>query len=261
MRYLVLSALLVFCGTTAALPERQLVIQGEAPFPTPSFNRDSCPIDQRSCTNEQADSCCTPKNGLLVFAQQWELNYGPKKSFTIHGLWPDLCDGTFLPANGCDRDRNYDDIASIVRRRDSSLLEWMNQYWPSNRNNNNVFWAHEWNKHGTCVTTLDPKCYGDTYKPQQEVADYFNQVKGVYEANNLYQALSNQGIIPGSSYPLVNMAAAIRRELGVEPRFSCRRGRIQEIRMWFYVKGSTNYIPAPAMGGHSCPKMVFYPAK
>ena len=90
----------------------------------------------------------------------------------MHGLWPDTCSGG-IPGSGdsgCDESRNYDDVGSIVKEKDSALYDSMNTYWPSNKGNmwkksvrtksdinvsyfislgdNSKFWTHEWNKHG-----------------------------------------------------------------------------------------------------------------
>lgn len=48
----------------------------------------------------------------------------------------------------------------------------MNEYWKDYKGDDEDFWEHEWNKHGTCMSTLEPKCYNG-YKGQAEVVDYF----------------------------------------------------------------------------------------
>lgn len=56
----------------------------------------------------------------------------------------------------------------------------MSEYWKDFRGDDNHLWEHEWNKHGTCVSTLEPDCYED-YLPQQEVVDYFDKTVEVYK--------------------------------------------------------------------------------
>lgn len=38
-----------------------------------------------SCQSTNVDSCCSPKNGLVVLALQWIVGYGPSDEFTVHG--------------------------------------------------------------------------------------------------------------------------------------------------------------------------------
>lgn len=51
------------------------------------------------------------------------------------------------------------------------------------------FWSHEWSKHGTCVSTLRPTCYGDSYQKYQDVIDYFEKVLELRDTYDLYGAL------------------------------------------------------------------------
>ncbi|KAJ1923788.1 hypothetical protein IWQ60_005653, partial [Tieghemiomyces parasiticus] len=172
-----------------------------------------------------------------------------------------LCNGDMPPKNGCDSERIYDDVSTTVEARDGTLFSWMNTYWPSNRNDNNLFWSHEWSKHGTCVTTLAPRCYSESYEPREEVVDYFKQAQAVFSKYNLYRALEHHGITPGGEYPRAKMIEAIKQDLGVEARFQCQKGVISEVRLAFHVQGVTTYLPASPVGSHTCPEMVEYPAK
>jgi ribonuclease T2 len=58
----------------------------------------------------------------------------------MHGLWPDNCDGTQGPSNGCDTTRNYDGLGSILQQGDAELYADMNTYWPSYKGNAAAFW-------------------------------------------------------------------------------------------------------------------------
>lgn len=56
----------------------------------------------------------------------------------------------------------------------------MNTYWNSYDETNEEFWEHEWSKHGTCITTLDPDCYTD-YETGEEAADFFQIVVNLFK--------------------------------------------------------------------------------
>jgi ribonuclease T2 len=65
------------------------------------------------------DSCCTETFGGLVLSTQfWDTYTGlefagqvlPLNTWTLHGLWPDFCNGSYTQY--CDLNRQYDPIPS-----------------------------------------------------------------------------------------------------------------------------------------------------
>jgi ribonuclease T2 len=113
-----------------------------------------------SCHNTSAvNTCCSEyPSGILLLAQYWAPGWnsslGPATSWTLHGLWPDFCDGTY-PAY-CDVTREYADPVELVKERDYGLWMWMNEYWVDVEGYEEGLWKHEWDKHGTCMSTLEP---------------------------------------------------------------------------------------------------------
>lgn len=61
----------------------------------------------------------------------------------------------------------------------------MDTYWVSNDGTAESFWEHEWGKHGTCISTLDPDCYTN-YTPQEEVVDFFVETVALFKTLNTY---------------------------------------------------------------------------
>ncbi|KAJ8702195.1 hypothetical protein PTI98_000934 [Pleurotus ostreatus] len=123
----------------------------------------SCPFDSPvSCHNSTAERnlCCfEAPGGLLLQTQFWDTAppTGPTDSWTIHGLWPDNCDTSF--EQNCDPSRAYTNIPSLLIKNEAAdVLEFIRQYWVDINGQNERFWEHEWSKHGTCMSTLEPKC-------------------------------------------------------------------------------------------------------
>ena len=65
-------------------------------------------------------------------------------NFSIHGLWPQYTINKY--PTFC-KNVNFD-VNKI-----QPILPQLNKVWYSNRNNNDDFWKHEYEKHGSCVFT------------------------------------------------------------------------------------------------------------
>lgn len=160
---------------------------------------------------------------------------------------PDHCDGTF-DAN-CDASRAYTNITAILTAAgQTSLLSYMNTYWISDTGTNEAFWEHEWGKHGTCISTLEPDCYTG-YTPQEEVVDFFNTVVTLFKTLPSYTWLSNAGIVPSSTttYTSAAILAALKAPRGVTAVIQCENtNQLDEIWYFYDVKGSVQtgtFIP------------------
>ncbi|KXN71529.1 ribonuclease T2 [Conidiobolus coronatus NRRL 28638] len=209
-----------------------------------------CP-DVLSCS-QSVDSCCSPKLGIIVLVLQWAKNSGHSDQWTLHGLWPNYCDGSYGPADGCDSSRNYNNMTQILAQ-DKALQGEMNEYWGSCKGDNLAFWSHEWNKHGTCLSTIEPKCYTN-YQTAMEVRDYFKQALALYKQFNLYKILNNNGVKPGRSYTKQQISDAIKKGLGKQVTLICKGKVLQEIKIEYKVQGKNGYIPIDVKNTGNCPK-------
>ncbi|KAL8814852.1 MAG: hypothetical protein Q9223_005961 [Gallowayella weberi] len=170
---------------------------------------------------------------------------------------PDNCDGTY--EQYCDQSRQYTNISSIISAAgQTDLLNYMNAYWKDYQGDDESFWEHEWGKHGTCISTLEPGCY-DNYTPQQEVVAYFQKTVDLFKTLDSYAILSAAGIVPSSTktYTSSQILAALAAPRGVQVSIQCRNGEIDEIWYFFDVQGSVQtgtFVPAEPDGSKSnCP--------
>lgn len=224
---------------------------------------ETCTNPQLSCHNTSAveNLCCfNYPGGALLQTQFWDTNpsTGPSDSWTIHGLWPDNCDGTYQ--SNCDDSRAYTNITAILKAFNrQNLLDYMNTYWISDDSSNEVFWEHEWGKHGTCISTLDPQCYTD-YQPTEEVPDFFNRTVSLFQSLPTYTWLSAAGITPSTSKTYT--ASAIQSALsanrdGHQVYLGCNGDTLDEVWYYFNVLGSvqtgTFEASSPIGSSSSCP--------
>ncbi|KAI0165204.1 ribonuclease M [Hypoxylon sp. FL1284] len=214
-------------------------------------------------TTSVADTCCfnTP-GGSLLQTQFWDTDpvVGPDDSWTIHGLWPDHCDGTY--DSTCDSSRAYKNITDILKSSgNDDLLSYMQEYWLPNDGGGEDFWEHEFGKHGTCVSTLDPKCFAD-YQPTEEVPYYFNATVSLFKTLPTYKFLADAGITPSAdaTYDLADIQAALSKGHGGESVYvGCSGGAVEQVYYYFNVQGSVatgKFVPASPDNGDDggCPK-------
>lgn len=171
---------------------------------------------------------------------------------------PDHCDGTYDAS--CDSTRAYTNISQILTAfGKTDLLSYMQTYWKDYQGDDETFWEHEWGKHGTCISTLDPNCYTD-YQATQEVPDFFQKTVDLFKALPSYEWLSAAGITPSTSatYSSSDIQAALSKNRdGHQVTLGCSNGALNEIWYHYNVKGnvqSGDFVAADPDGTKStCP--------
>ncbi|KDQ33897.1 hypothetical protein PLEOSDRAFT_1091676 [Pleurotus ostreatus PC15] len=217
-----------------------------------------------SCGNTTAveNLCCFEHpGGLLLQTQFWDTEpaNGPADSWTIHGLWPDRCDGTY--DSFCDPSRDYKDISQVLNSNDASdTLNFMKEYWLDRDGDHDKFWKHEWSKHGTCMSTIKPTCLSDT-EHGADAAAYFDTTVKLFKDLPTHKWLADAGILPtdNQTFTYDALAEALKKGKGVSPRIDCKDQTLKEVVWYFNVKGSAmagEFIPIDAPEGKkgSCPK-------
>ncbi|GAA5879383.1 hypothetical protein JCM1840_006029 [Sporobolomyces johnsonii] len=230
---------------------------------------DACPAPAslpKSCINgespDHVDGCCTNSpGGQILHTQFWDTDpaTGPEDSWTVHGLWPDNCDGTYQEY--CDPARQYTNIEEILADHGGQdVLDYMNVYWKDYQGDDNSFWAHEWGKHGTCISTLNTTCYGSTYTPYEEVVDYFGRAVSLFKTLPTYTWLADAGILPSTSqtYTLAQLQSVAVQNFGYEAIWGCTdNNELDEV--WYGyttrgpIKGGKFEAAAPDGAKSSCP--------
>lgn len=169
----------------------------------------------------------------------------PPNTWTLHGLWPDFCNGSFTQY--CDLSRQYDpdpspnttngepngtpvppytgpNVGTFIEAFGKyDLLAWMNTYWINQGAPNYDFWAHEFSKHGTCYSTFDLPCYGPKYVEHEDVIQFFETAIMYYKRLPTFDWLAESGIVPSNSttYTLSHIQNALTWKYGAVPYLGC----------------------------------------
>lgn len=227
---------------------------------------DHCPVDvPLSCTNDTVidNSCCFEyPGGVLLQTQFWDYYppIGPDNLFTLHGLWPDRCDGQF--DQFCDQSMEIDSAKDILKEfKEYELLEKMERVWKNFNGNDESLWIHEFNKHGTCLSTIKASCYDtESYKPNQNVVDFFKRTVQLFEGLPTHDWLVSNGIVPSTeqTYTKKQIEDTLSAHFGQPVFIKCNRYHaLQEVWYFHHLQGSIvegTYHPIPAMLNGQCPE-------
>lgn len=82
---------------------------------------------------------------------------------------------------------------------------------------------HEWSSHGTCYSTLKPKCLPDGSPRGTEAVYFFKRVVELFKQLPTYDWLAQQGITPSETrtHTLSEVLNALKQASGVRRMLSC----------------------------------------
>ncbi|KAJ9479510.1 putative Ribonuclease T2-like (putative) [Pseudozyma hubeiensis] len=231
-----------------------------------------------------AGSCCFngalvpggKQSGLILSTSFWTTNApdpannGPKDSTTIHGLWPDYCDGTypqFCSSISGIPEYTGEQIEAVMQKYDPALYAYYQTYFKDLDGDSADFLSHEYNKHGTCYTTMRSQCQPQLPWISQAdfaVLNYFRQIAHKFQERPTYNILQSVGITPSSTqnYTLVQVQQALKNAHGATPFVGCNRnGEMNEFWYFWNVRGQVNfglYQPVESTTKSTCPQSLRY---
>jgi len=196
----------------------------------------------------------------LLQTQFWDTNVpgSPADSWTIHGLWPDNCDGTYV--ENCDPSRAHYNIRELLTEQGAtSTLDYMQQFWLNADGTNEHFWNHEWATHGTCYSTIQPSCLQEGGPEGSEAVAYFQTIIQLFQTLPTYTWLANAGITPSrdQTYTLSEILSALKQGSGgYTPAVGCSHGKLDAISWYYNLKGSLldgGFVPIDSPKESTCP--------
>jgi len=210
--------------------------------------KSTCPIpefDYLLQVIRWAPSVCKTSKCIKDYDQSW----------VIHGLWPNYWNGTW-PQFCCNTDPF--DVKQVA-----SLETELNVKWPNLEYNqtSESFWAHEWDKHGTCAPQ-SKKLVGEL--------EFFTATLSLYDTTPLGKWLSASGINPDDATTLTeaNVLAAIQKNLPFKIELDCTHGKGSDGKDVYWLdtiqicrdKNTLKLIDCPTPKD-TCKKGMIYPTK
>ncbi|KAI4351302.1 hypothetical protein L6164_005678 [Bauhinia variegata] len=166
----------------------------------------------------------SPRHDIVKLSLLWPNSYcltndhncrpNVPQYFTIDGLWAEMNNGDKV--ENCET--RYYMTNSMIDRHKVELLK----YWPDlstyNYQDSKQLWKNKWETDGTCCS--------DLMRPE----DYLASAMNLRQSHNIYQILTNAGILAnGSSYPATKILAAIRKATRFMVDIVCETDRVGNV--------------------------------
>lgn len=227
---------------------------------------ESCPGNSPlSCSAGTSDTCCYEgTNGIFLSTQFWDYNpaTGEDDEFTLHGLWSDKCSGGY--DQYCNPSWEVTNVTEVLLDLGyDSLVSEMRGFWKNQGAADDDLWLHEFNKHGTCMSTVNPECYKKNAAQYQYVGDYFETAVTLWKNLPTFQFLANAGIAPSEtkSWSIDAFQSAIKDCFGYEVYLGCDdNNALDEVWYFFQLEGSVakgTFVPIDTVSESTC-KDGFY---
>lgn len=121
-------------------------------------------------------------------------------------------------------------------------------------------WAHEWSKHGTCMSTLRRECY-PFYNIGEEVVDYFTTTIQLSKSLPTGSLMESCGIVPSddTTYALAAIEKCLAGAGGEgRPFVGCdKEGSLKEVWYYHFWEGSVKDgrgVRTNSTSTSTCPK-------
>lgn len=252
-------------GALAAMAGSKVLRASSSGFESPERSapeHQSCPADSPlSCSSGTSDTCCYEgTNGLFLSTQFWDYNpaTGADDQFTLHGLWSDKCSGGYN--QNCNPSWNVANASQTLEALGyTDLVAEMSEVWKNQGAADDELWTHEFNKHGTCMSTVNPDCYSSDAEKYQYVGDFFTTAVDLWKELPTYEFLTAAGFSPSSSetHTVAEFQEALSANFGgKEVYLGCDSSNsLQEVWYFFHLQGSVasgTFIPTDSITDSTC---------
>jgi len=144
---------------------------------------------------------------------------GRRAAATLASTWTSLVDVWFRLV--------FVDLVQLAPLKPTLDLYWPSLYCSSSStcfSGKGPFWAHEWEKHGTCSSPV-----------VEDELQYFTMAIDLYFKYNVTEMLATGDILisNGKKYALTDVISTITHAFGGSPQIVCKKGSVEELRLCF----------------------------